>query len=183
MDNNKFRYTTLSDEELQKRWTKHRTIIEGFLNENEYQQNYLFVNEDAVLSVITKVDQRKEYFKFFHGLNMSEFKEAALIAFWYMKLRPINLRSKEFAAKSLKEYDAINEKLAVYYILKTLRIMLYKNNKSPNELDSVSKKYINELIYTFTYRDVSKEALIMLIETMAVFLGLDPYASDDSEKN
>lgn len=182
MCSNEFRYATLSDDELQKRWTKHKAIIEGFLSENEYQQDYLFVNEDAVLSVITKVDQRKEYFKFFHGLNMSEYKEAALIAFWYIKLRPINLRSKEFAEKSLKEYDAINEKLAVYYILKTLRIMLYNNGKSPNELDSLSKKYINELIYTFTYRDISKEALIMLIETMAVFLELDPYAANDSDK-
>lgn len=182
MNNKSFRYASLSQNELQKRWNQHKNIIEGFINDNSYETNYLYVNEDAVVSVITKVDQRKEYFKFFHGLNMSEYKEAALIAFWYIKLQPIKLRSEQFTHKGLKEYDAINEKLAVYCILRTLRIMLYKSNKPTDELDSLSKKYIKELIYTFTYRDISKEALILLMETMAVFLGLDPYASDKLPK-
>lgn len=178
MNKDIFRYATLSKNELQKRWNQHKEIIEGFINDNYYLESYLYINEDAVLSIITKVDQRKEYFEFFHGLNMSEYKEAALIAYWYIKLRPINLRSEVFAGKSLKEYDAINEKLAVYCILRTLRIMLYKYNKSNDELDMLSKKYIHELIYTFTFRDISKEALIMLVETMAVLLGLDPYANE-----
>jgi len=176
MNEKDFRYAALSQEELQIRWDKHKEIIEDFLYENDYQDSNLFVNESAVLSVITKVHQRQKYFKFFHGIDMSEYKEAALISFWYIKLQPITLRTEEFANKVRKEYESINEKLAVYYLLRTLRIMLIKNNKPEEELDSISAKYLNELIYTFTYRDISKEALIMLMETMAVFLGLDPYA-------
>ena len=29
---------------------------------------------------------------------------------------------------------------------------------------------------SFTFRDISKEAMILLVESMAVMLGLDPYA-------
>lgn len=176
MSEKKFRYVALSESTLQKRWDKHKNIIEDFLSENKYDHSKLFVNEKVVLSVITKVDQRQKYFKFFHGLEMSEYKEAALNAFWYLKLRPIMFRSEEFSEHLPEEYDSINEKLAVYYLLRMLRLMLIKHRKSEEELDSLPKKYLRELVYTFTYRDISKEALIMLVETMAVFLGLDPYA-------
>lgn len=175
-NNQEFRYASLTPSKLQIFWGKHKEVIEGFLSENQYTADYLFVNEDIVLAVITKVDQRKEYFKFFHGLDMSEYKEAALTAFWYVKLKPINVRTGEFSDKTLKEYESINEKLAIYYILKTLRKMLFRAGKKADELNSISDKYLRELVYTLTYRDISKEAFILLIETMAVFLGLDPYA-------
>lgn len=174
--NNKFRYAALSESELQNRWDKHKNIIEDFLSENKYDQNCIFVNEKVILSIITKVHQRQKYFKYFHGLDMSEYKEAALNAFWYIKLRPIMFRSDVLAEQLPGEYDSINEKLAVYYLLRTLRLMLIKHKKSEDQLDTLSRKYLRELVYTFTYRDISKEAIIMLIETMAIFLGLDPYA-------
>lgn len=177
-----FRYVSLTPNDLQILWDKHKRIIESFLSENKYNPDYLFVNEDIVLTVITKVDQRKEYFEFFHGLNMSEYKEAALTAFWYVKLRPISVRTNKFSEKVLKEYESINEKLAIFYLLRTLRKMLCKNGRDTNELNSLSEKYLKELVYTLAYRDISKEAFILLMETMAVFLGLDPYAPDEFPK-
>lgn len=183
MNKNTFRYAALSETVLQERWKKHRDIIEDFLSENNYDLSKVFVNEKVVLSVITKVDQRQKYFKFFHGLDMSEYKESALVAFWYIKLRPIMIRSEKFAERLPEEYDSINEKLAVFFLLRTLRVMLVKRHKSESELDSLSKEYLHELVYTFTYRDISKEAIIMLMETMAVFLGLNPYAPTINFKN
>lgn len=176
MNENTFRYVALSESLLQERWNKHKKIIEDFLLDNNYDPDKVFVNEKVVLSVITKVDQRQKYFKFFHGLEMSEYKEAALVAFWYIKLRPIMIRSDVIAEYLPEEYDSINEKLAVFFLLRTLRIMLIKRHRSEDELDALPKEYLRELVYTFTYRDISKEAIIMLIETMAVFLGLNPYA-------
>ena len=56
---------------------------------------------------------------------------------------------------------------------------MLKKKKLPTErLDELPLKYIDELVYSLTYRDVSKESLIMLVESMAVFLGLDPYAKE-----
>ena len=175
MNESKFNYRQLSNDELQKIWEKHRKIIGKFLDGNKYDNENIIINENIILSIIIKVDQRKKYFEYFHKLKMSEFKEAALNAFWIVKLQPLSVCSQEYIKLQPAEYDSLNEKLALYYIIRTLRAALKEKNKSDEVLDSLSLKYINELIYTFTYRDVSKEAFIMLVETMAVFTGLDPY--------
>lgn len=177
MSKDNFRYQPLHESEVQKLWEKHKSIIENFVTKNKYETDCIYINENTVMAVIAKVDQRKRYFKYFHGLNMSEYKEVALICFWYIKLRPICMASKEASIKSEKAYDSINEKLAVYYLLSTFRCMLEEAKLPTQQIDRLPKKYLNELIYSFTYRDVSKEALILLVESIAVFLGLDPYAS------
>lgn len=171
-----FRYHPLSENELQILWKKHKFIIESFVLNNKYNTNDIYINENIVMSIIAKVDQRRRYYKYFHGLDMSEYKEVALICFWYIKLRPICISQKALS-QDLKVYDAINEKLAVYYLLVSFRCMLEEKNLSTRQLDSLPKKYLNEVIYSFTYRDISKEALILLVESIAIFLGLDPYAS------
>ena len=172
-----FRYQPLHETELQALWKKHKFIIESFILNNKYNFNNIHINEDIVMYIIAKVDQRRRYFKYFHGLDMSEYKEVALICFWYIKLRPIYISAEIQSQQSLKAYDSINEKLAVYYLLSTYRCMLEEKKLSTQQLDSLPKKYINELVYSFTYRDISKEALILLVESIAIFFGLDPYAS------
>lgn len=181
--NSKFEYTPLSGVEFDAAWDKHTRIIQGFLGKNNIDSEKLYVDEKTVLSVISKVDQRKKYFEYFHRLKMSEYKEAALICFWYMKLKPICVNSKIQNIRECGAFEAINEKLAVYYIIKTLKSMLKLNNKGVGLIDSLSPKYLQELIYSFAYRDISKEALILLIESMAVFLGLDPYEKNIIDEN
>lgn len=177
MSKDSFRYQPLHETELQKIWEKHKKIVESFVVNNKYDSSKIYINENTVMAIIAKVDQRKRYFKYFHGLDISEYKEVALTVFWYIKLKPICMASQEIVAQDLKEFDSINEKLAVYYIISTLRGMLIEKNIPTERLDSLPKKYIKELIYSFTYRDISKEALILLVETMAIFLGLNPYSS------
>ena len=50
-------------------------------------------------------------------------------------------------------------------------------------LDSIPHKYLQEAIYSFEYRDISKEALILLVESIAVFLGLNPYDIIEDKKS
>lgn len=100
----------------------------------------------------------------------------ALICFWYIKLHPVSIKQNVDNHNSLA-YSSINEKLAVNYMFSTYRSMLKTYGLSTKRLDSISKKYVRELIYSFTFRDISKEAMILLVESMAVMLGLDPYAN------
>lgn len=175
MSNKDSNYNPLNNVELQKQWKKHKEFIEGFIADNQYDLQDISVDEDIVLSIISKVHQRKSYFYFFHKLNMSEYKEAALTCFWCIKLKPISIRTQGLESQHKGEFDSINEKLSVYYIIKTLRAALTNHNMKTDILDNIPTKYLNELIYTFTFRDISKEAMIMLVESIAVFLGLDPY--------
>ena len=179
----KFEYTPLKSDELDKVWEKHVRIIQGFIARNNFDYNKLYIDEKTVMAVISKVDQRKKYFEYFHKLEMSEYKEAALICFWYMKLKPICVHSKQQSVRECGAFEAINEKLAVYYIIKTLKRMLKLNRKDIKIIDSLPEKYLQELIYSFAYRDISKEALILLVESIAVFLGLNPYEKNIKEES
>lgn len=180
MNSDEFRYEPLSEEELQGTWMKHKCIIEAFITNNKYNIKDIYVDEDTVMSIIVKVHQRRKYFEYYHGLNMSECKEVALICFWYVKLRPICAVTKEVAEQGQRWLNTINEKLAIYYMIVTLRGMLEKEKISTQQLDDISESYLQELTYSLRYRDLSKEGLILLIETIAVFLGLDPYNSKNS---
>ena len=177
-----FRYQPLHEVEVQEIWEKHKYIIENFIRNNKYNPQNIDINVEQIMAIISKVDQRKRYFKYFHGLDMSEYKEVALICFWYIKLRPISICCKEITPQELKSYESINEKLAVYLLLSTFRAILNDKKLATQQLDRLPKKYISELIYFFTYRDISKEAMILLVESMAVFLGIDPYKNVDSRK-
>ena len=177
MSNNDFRYIPLSKTEYEYCWEKHKNIIGMFLKNNRFNEDSIYINKSVVLSIIAKVDQRKKYFQYFHGLDMSEFKETSLICFWYIKLKPISIVTENNDLKELSEFEAINEKLALYYILSTYRSLLCKEGKSTEKLDNLPQKYIDEVLYSFEFRDISKEAFVLLVESIAVFLGLDPYKS------
>lgn len=180
--NNNFKYQPLKEDELNILWNKHKRIIESFIMNNKYDINNIYINEKVVMAIIAKVDQRRKYFEYFHGLRMSECKEVALICFWYIKLKPICAVSESTMEKDLKVFNSINEKLAVYYIIITLQSLLECKNISIEQLQSLPSQYVKELIYSFTYRDISKESLILLVESMAVFLGLDPYVNVSEQK-
>ena len=171
-------YHPMDESGLRTAQDKQTRFIKGFIASNKYDGDKIYVNENALLAVIVKVDQRRRYFHFFHKLDMSEYKEAALYSFWYIKLHPLNIGPRDFLRDPPSMYDSINEKLALYVIFKTLRTMLKKKKLPTERLDELPLKYIDELVYSLTYRDVSKESLIMLVESMAVFLGLDPYAKE-----
>lgn len=175
METEKFKYTPLKDDEFNENWKKHKQLIENFVIYNDYDKEKIFIDETVVMAVIAKVHQRKKYFEYFHGLNMSECKEVALTSFWIIKLRPICAVSKQENMDEVEIFNAINEKLAFYYIITALRGMLESEKISDQQLNELPIEYTKELIYSFRYRDISKEALILLVESMAVFLGLNPY--------
>lgn len=174
-----FRYPVLEEDALNKLWKKHKNIIESFIGYNKFEPKHIYINESKVLAIIAKVDQRKKYYEYFHGLEMSEFKEVGLICFWYIKLKPICISSKERSVKDDGELDAINEKLALYFIISTFRNILRRNNISTKVIDGLPKAYLREILYSFEYRDISKETMVLLIESIAVFLGLNPYQESE----
>lgn len=180
MSEDNFTYRKMAEHEIQKQWQKHEQLIVGFIKHNGYATEDISVNTNTITTILCKVDQRKQYFRFFHNLNMSDFKEVALNCFWYIKLHPLSLihrpdEDKELQDEKQWEYRAINEKFAAYFILSELRALIKVQNGDERKMDLLTDQYIYELIYTLTFRDISKEALILLVETMAVLLGLNPY--------
>ena len=124
--------------------------------------------------IVDKVTNRKEYYYQFHNMEVSEFKETAFYAYWIMKLQPVctaaaKLSDPRFAAQ-------INEEFAFYYILNSLGNIA--KTKGDNFCSSrISVRLYDEMIYTFRYRDVSKEAMMMIVELL--YYSVTPYAKAD----
>lgn len=172
MSNN---YRKLSDVSTRSLWEKHRQLITRFIVNNGYSIDDICIDEQAICAIINKVNQRKQYFIYFHALDMSDLKEVALYCFWYIKLHPISINYSKVSDTKIDMLNTINEKFAVFFLISELRALLKSKQLSEKPLEYLSADYIKELVYTFTYRDISKEALIMLVETMAILMGLNPY--------
>ena len=131
------------------------------------------------ISTITKqVWKRKIYFRIYHkGVKrMNEIKEAALYCFWILKLQPFFIYGQsDFTNK-------LNIKLAIMMLLNgvgafTNNKNIQENNKKKNDNEYKVLEYSNnfsgtlvdDLYYSFTYRDWSKEALMDLGERLVVY--------------
>lgn len=149
-----------------------------FLYSNQYIQDNYYIDENVISVIEIKVEQRKEYFKKFHKSKLTVFQEIALICFWIIKLHPISFLS----ISPDDSFDKlINEKFSLYIIMSFFRKLLPKNSNKVSEV--FFPEYMKELIYTFYYRDISKEAMIILVETMAIALEINPYIHLKSRKS
>lgn len=168
-------YTPMSEERIKVEVSRVCKWAQNFVQENGYNPSDLAISETAVYQIITKVDQRKQYFSYFHHLDISDFKEIALYAFWIVKLAPLYFKEGTDTSNSSLPYESLNPKFAVYLIVKKVK-SLANSDVQRNRINKFfSASYIYELVYSLTYRDISKEAMILLMETLAIGLGFDPY--------
>ena len=146
----------------------------NFLFANDYGSDLTFsVNNTDLSLIIRKVDQRKHYFREFHAIEMSELKEISLYCFWVIKFRPYHINNCDESVN-----DSINEKFCAWFIIHTIRTLIQSDksgSSSESALDYISDEYIYQLVYSFRLRDISKEALILLTETIALMCGLKPF--------
>lgn len=181
-DDNERLYKEISDEERQKQLDTLLDFMNDFITDNDYDVNCICGNESIIYQIINKVHQRKQYFKIFHKIIISDLKELALNCFWIVKLKPICI-DKDLSENQKVELRYINEKFAIYYIIKVMRTLINQYFDIDEERKEAQKKlnaffdklYIYELTYCLFYRDVSKEAFIMLVETIAKGVGIQPY--------
>lgn len=153
-----------------------KCLVANFMESNGYSKDSVSIFETEVFQIITKVHQRKKYFEYFHHLNISDFKELALYCFWIIKIKPLHYDDNNATDQEKIVFKSINEKFALFYIIKTFRSLAGNDSNKQKRINAFfTEQYMYELIYSFTYRDISKEALILLVETMALALDFRAY--------
>jgi len=65
-------------------------LLKGFPPETERHISFY-----TLIDVIVRVDKRKAYYYCFHNMEINECKEAALYAYWILKLRPFSITDKK----------------------------------------------------------------------------------------
>jgi len=164
-------YSEIDTEKAAHEAERINNLFDNFLQSNGFVGLTYNVNNSDLLLVIRKVDQRKHYFKEFHNFDLSELKEISLICFWLTKFRVY--RVENYGDESIN--DSLNEKFCVYLIIHTIRSILKTKKIPADSLEYLSKEYIYQLVYSLRFRDLSKEALILLTETIALMSGIKPY--------
>lgn len=112
------------------------------------------VERETMEEIITKVEQRRVYFHIYHNIEMGELNEASLICFWILKLMPFK--------HNVISNSTLNTRIACLFLIKTL----YYVAKQTNKEIKIDKSLMEHLFYAFKYRDLSKEAIMALAETL-----------------
>jgi hypothetical protein len=112
---------------------------------------------DLILDIIDMIERRRLYFYVYHkGMQLGELNEASLWAFWILKFCPF--RDKTRTRNSINIIIALN-----LFLHSTWEYAKAKNKGFIITLDKI--KYLE---HAFKFRDLSKEALMAIAESLIV---------------
>ena len=115
------------------------------------------------------MDKRLAYFAYFHkGMKINAGKEAALFAYWIIKLRPIKIIDDKLT-NSVEHSAKINEKLAINHLICALvglgKVKLWDGSEGV-DLDPEKNKFLKELCYSFRFRNFTIDSMIVLADAI-----------------
>jgi len=152
------KFEPLSKEIIAEKALNLRTWI--WDNERDIPKGRLAVSNECVIDIIDLVEKRRVYFHIFHGIEMSEWNEAALYCFWILKLQPFyEIPLGNIPARQSNE---VNTNIAIRLMRRTIaRIKEDTKNKKFNK-----GSIFSNVKHAFRYRDMSKEAIMALFECL-----------------
>jgi hypothetical protein len=109
---------------------------------------------NIIYEIAERVEKRRVYFHIFYDVNMNELNEVSLLCFWILKLHPF------FSNKM--QSDILNVKIALYLFLTAASYTARAHEKHINTAD----RLVENLYYAFRFRDLSKEAIMALAESL-----------------
>ena len=123
-------------------------------------------DRDIMIEIISRIEKRRVYFHIFHNkTKMGELNEAALLTFWIMKLMPFRIKSTPTPTLPPTPTVIINLKLAYALLLGAIAYYAKKENKKINFNNPKLEKH---LLYALNYRDLSKEAIMAIAESLII---------------
>jgi len=157
------KYVELGHAETYKRAKALADLFIIYTKEVGISDHEMRCSRHSLCDIIDRVDKRKVYFRVFYDKikeGMSERNEAALYCFWTLKLSP-------FFDNTCPDSE-VNINFAAFLLLASVKYGLDKKGIKINLPD----KYVSDLKYAFRFRDISKESIMALAETMyQVLLG------------
>lgn len=157
------KYKSLNDDILYEKVALLLDSLEIYVSkQDDLKFEDIVVDVPAVAELFVRLDKRKDYFIIFHDeTEMNEVKEAALLAYWILKFKPFNIKSDDLVL--CRKYSQINEAFAVFVLYSTIK----EETKRIADMDfSISKEYNQKIMYAFKFWDISKEALMLIAESL-----------------
>jgi len=145
-------FTELNIQQIQQGMAKIGNYLKDF--GDKYKIDNIDINHKVIATIINRIEKRRVYFHIFHNIKMGEQNEGSLMCFWIIKLMP-------FFNKNTPTNE-LNAKMVLYLFYRMLFYVAKKRGKKVNQERSLSI----DIYYSFRFRDLSKEAIMALAESM-----------------
>ena len=133
--------------------SKFKFYLQDF--ESSYGITNISYADSVLVEICERIEKRRIYFHIFYNkCKMGEINEGSLMCFWILKLMPFS--HCDIPANEL------NAKIALHLFFRVLLYIARKNGKNVNLTSSL----YSDLYYSFRFRDLSKEAIMALAESM-----------------
>ena len=174
-------YKSPSDDFIKSEVEKLFKVVKSFCKTSCIDPDRINYNMPTIRDMIVRIDMRQVYFEIFHDrMDINEYKRNnGLMIFWILKLHPfwINIKNGD-SDELIKQAANINEQIALHIAVSLLRE--YNPGFFEKGKDMV-QAYCNELLYSFRYRDLSKESLFLMFDPF-YYMHLFEKTVDDSGK-
>jgi hypothetical protein len=148
-------FTLLDKETVQNMLRKIASYLHNISDIIKINPEQIDTAMEIVYEIIERVEKRRIYFHIFYdGCKMGELNEGALLCFWIIKLTPFH--------HSGISNNVLNTKIALCLFMNMLHYHTQKEDKKLN----VTENIINDIYYAFRFRDVSKESIMILAESL-----------------
>lgn len=160
-----FIYNPLPDADIYDFYQKFRELLEDF-SLTVKQTGQLEVNLPVICRICIRVDQRKDYYMYYHSspqkiMKMSHEKELALLAYWVCKYKPVRFHDAKDDEHFFNNNGCmVSDAFAAYIIISA--VCAKKKKKAKYFQTSV----VEDLYYDLANRDFSKEALISKVNDL-----------------
>jgi hypothetical protein len=146
-------FSPIGEETIQSLLSKLNFYLRGFVSKSGIAD--LETQDRVLYDIFERIEKRRIYFHIFYGgCQLGELNEGALMCFWILKLMP-------FTSSNLST-GSLNTRVALSIFFKVLFYIAQTRGKKVNS----TKQIANDLFYAFRYRDLSKEAIMALAESL-----------------
>ena len=161
IENTKPRYKRQDPADIFSELKMFSSEMKNFFDESSFPEDVeYYVSRRAMVDMIVRTDKRKAYYYFFHDMRINECKVAALYAYWVLKYRPITLTDTRY--ESSHAALCVNEAFAIYIIYAVLRRVHGYQQRYTGK-----NSYYDKLMYSFRFRNLSIDAMILLVESIS----------------
>ena len=173
-------YKPLDETEINQQLEHMWGLIEGCFEASGFLLERLESNPKTLNEVVLRVDKRRQYFLYFHNKTaINEYKLIALYVFWILKLRPFWIAIDDSDDDEFIDFATrINENISLHMFLSIVNNF---NASFYMQGADLVKDYADELMYSFRYRDISKEAMYLMLDPFYYMFYFNKSVDSDGE--
>lgn len=137
-------------------------VFDDYIESIEFDKDKIHRNYKLINEVFIRIDKRKDYFVIYHDETyVNEIRESALLAYWILKFKPFTLDAEKESDYNLD----INCGFAIYIMFSAIEECIKRKTQGKQKLE-LSAEYIVKLKYAIKFWDISKEAMMLIAETL-----------------